>query len=127
MVIQVIHFLFCNPLDEFAPCPRKWGSSGPTVVQALHKWLNAIFSQTTEASNGQIYTDIFLEGLCIFSRYDVISYFWLAAISVHVTATIADYIVTKQSFWRILETARASNIKIYHNIALDKSLRFEPK
>ena len=34
--------------------------NGPTVVYALHKWLVSIFLQTTEASNAQIYTDIYM-------------------------------------------------------------------
>ena len=32
-------FAFCNLLDIFAPWPRKRGSSWPTVVHALRKWL----------------------------------------------------------------------------------------
>ena len=38
-VVQGLHFVFCNLLDIFAPWPRKWGSSWPTVVFALHNWL----------------------------------------------------------------------------------------
>ena len=34
------------------------------------------------------------------------------------TAAVADFAVTKQSFWKISETARASNFKIYRNVAL---------
>ena len=35
--IQVLHFLLCNLIDIFAPWPRKWGSSGPSVVYALRQ------------------------------------------------------------------------------------------
>ena len=73
MVIQVLYSLFCNPSDIFTPWHRKWDSNGPTVVYGLHK------SQTTQASNAQIYTDKFLEGICNFAGYDVIINFWSAA------------------------------------------------
>ena len=89
----------------------------------ITKWLISIFLQTTEvrcANNAQIYTDLFLEGLCIFTSYDVISYLRLAANCVHTTTAVADFTVTKkQSFWKISETAGASNFKIYLNIALN--------
>ena len=35
-VIQGLHFLLCNLLDVFAPWARKWGSSGPTVVETTN-------------------------------------------------------------------------------------------
>ena len=38
-VVQGLRLLFCNLLDIFAPWPRKLGSSGPTVLHALRKWL----------------------------------------------------------------------------------------
>ena len=38
-MIQGLHLLLCNLLDIFVPWTRKWGSSGPTVVHALGKWL----------------------------------------------------------------------------------------
>ena len=53
-VIQALHFLSCNLVDIFARWPRKWGSSGPTVVYALHKWLILIFLETTNASRFKI-------------------------------------------------------------------------
>ena len=104
MVIQVLHFLLCIPLDFLLLYPPKWGSTGPTVVDyALRKWLIPIFPKTTKISNAQIYTDISPEGLCIFSGYDVISYFQSVANRVHATATVADFTVAKQSFLKILE------------------------
>jgi len=53
-VIQGVYFLLCNLLDIFAPWPRKWGSSGPTVVYALHRWLILILSATANASSCKI-------------------------------------------------------------------------
>ena len=38
-VIKGLHLFLCNLLDIFTPWPRKWGSSGPTVVHELRKWL----------------------------------------------------------------------------------------
>ena len=50
---------------------------------------------------------------------DVTSYFQSAANRIRAAAAVTDFTVTKQSFLKIMETARASNFKIYHNIALD--------
>ena len=77
------------------------------------------FSQTTEARNAQIYADIFPEGLCIMTGNDVTSYFRSAANRVHATAAVVDFTVTKQSFWKISETARASSFNIYNNVPLN--------
>ena len=38
-MIQELHLLLRNLLDIFAPRPRKWVSSGHTVVHALRIWL----------------------------------------------------------------------------------------
>ena len=38
---------------------------------------------------------------------------------IHATAAVADFTVTKQSFCKIAETSKASNFRIYHNVALD--------
>ena len=46
--------LLVNSLDIFAPLLRKWGSSWPAVVYALHKWLIMMFSETPNASNFKI-------------------------------------------------------------------------
>ena len=62
------------------------------------------------ASDTQIYTDIRLDGLCIITAKNVISYFRSATNRVHATTTVADFAVTKQLFWKILETAQTSNI-----------------
>ena len=35
-VVQVLHFQFDKPLDIFDSWSRKWGSSGPAIVYALH-------------------------------------------------------------------------------------------
>ena len=104
--------LLCNTFDIFAPWPRKWSSNWPNVVYTLHKWLISIFLQTIEASNPQLYTDICLEGfciLCVFTANEIVSYFRSAANRIHATATVAEFVVTKQSFWKISETANASN------------------
>ena len=69
-VIQWLQFLFCNLLDIFAAWPRKWGSSGPTVVYALHKLLILICSETANASSVKIYHDIVLDSLYIPPRND---------------------------------------------------------
>ena len=63
-----------------------------------------------------------MEGLCIFTGNDDISYFRSAANRVHATATVDSFTVTKQSFWKISETARASNFSIYRNVALDSQI-----
>ena len=70
--------MYCKSLNIFAPWPWKWGSNGPTVVYAIHKWLVLTFSKNTNASNLQIYTLVVYEGLYIMTRNDVISYFRLA-------------------------------------------------
>ena len=44
-VFQVLHFLWCKPLNILAPFHWKWGSSGPTVVCELHMWLISVFSK----------------------------------------------------------------------------------
>ena len=53
--------------------------------------------ETTEASNPQIYTNVDPEGLYIITGNDVISYFRLAANCIHVTATAANFTVTKKN------------------------------
>ena len=73
--IQGLHVLLCNPSDIFAACPKKWGSIGPTVVNALRKWLILIFSETTNVSSFKIYHGTALNGLYMFTGKDVTSYF----------------------------------------------------
>ena len=45
-VIQGLHFLLCNPLDIFAPGPRKWGLKWTyrRLRVTLRRWLIAILS-----------------------------------------------------------------------------------
>ena len=64
--------------------------------------------------------DVNLEGLYIFTGNDAISYFQLAANCVHTAAVVvvADFITT-WTVWKIIETAKAGNFKIYQNVALD--------
>ena len=38
-MIQMLHFLFCNPLDIFCSSTTKTDWIGATVIYALHKWL----------------------------------------------------------------------------------------
>ena len=45
-VVQALHSLFCKPFYIFAHWLQKWGSVGPTVVYALHKWLISHCSQS---------------------------------------------------------------------------------
>ena len=69
----------------------------------------SLLSPTT--TNKQINTDIYswmLEGICIFTRYDVISYFGSATNRDHATATITDFTITKNRFgksWKLLQLA----------------------
>ena len=71
--------------------------------------INGWFRFSCELLNAQINTDICLKGICIFTGNDVINYFQSAANRVHASATMADFAITKQSFWKILEIAEASN------------------
>ena len=109
--IQVLRLLLCNPLDIFCSLAPKMG-------------LKLAYRRLRKVSNAQLNTDISLEGLCILTGNDIISYFRLAANHVHATATVADFTTTKQSFWEISATAwdwsncwKLKNFKIYHNIA----------
>ena len=65
MMIQVLRFLLCSPLDISAAQPQKWGSCGLAIVYALHEWLISIFLKIAETNNLQIYTGIVLEDLYI--------------------------------------------------------------
>ena len=74
-VIQGLYFFCCNLLGICTPWPRKWGSSGPTVVHALHKRLILICSETANASIFKIWYDIALDSTYISTGNDVTSYF----------------------------------------------------
>ena len=106
--------LFCDAFEIFASWPRKWGSRGPNVVYALHRWLLQVFSKTTEDSNPQVHTSVKPKGINIYTvgLNDVISYFRLAANCVHAIAAVPDFAVAKWSFWNISESTKASNFKI---------------
>ena len=53
-VIEWLHFIVCNISDIFARWVRKWGSSSPTVVYALRKWLILSFSESINVSSYNI-------------------------------------------------------------------------
>ena len=110
--------------DIFASWPRKWGSSGPTVVYALQNgWFR--FCRNYDP---QVHTSVTLEGIYICTINDVISYLRLAANRVHATAAVTDFTVTKWSFWKISESTESSIFKIYRHIALcSPSLYFDRK
>ena len=98
--IDVVHFLYCNPLDIFASWLRKCDQIRPTVVYALHKSLILVFLKTTEASNPQIYTNVILDCFYTLTGSYVISHFCSAINHVHATGTTTatNFSVTKWSF-----------------------------
>ena len=101
-VIQGLHLFLCAALDTFASWAREWGSRGPTVVDALHKWLIQIFSKTTEAINPQVHTSVKPEGIYICTGNDVIGYFRSATNSVSATGAAANFSVRKWFFFEYL-------------------------
>ena len=84
------------------------------MVNALHKWLIAIFWETAEASNSQIRSMVVPKSLYIVTGNDIIGHFRSATNSVNAIGVTAIYRV-----WIISESARASNFEIYHAIAHD--------
>ena len=111
-VIQGLHILLGDALDILVSWPRKWGSRGPTVIYASHKWLILIFSKTIEAINPQGNRSVPQEGIYNCIRNDVISYLQSAANCVHATLAVIDFTVTKSSFWNISESTKARICRI---------------
>ena len=91
----------------FASWPRKWGPTGPTVVNAFHNYLIKIFWKTTEtaeAENSQIRRKVVLKSLYIATGNDVIGFFWSATNSASATGTTANFRVRKVLQSTILTT-----------------------
>ena len=100
-------FALCNLLDIFAPWPRKWGSSRPTVVYALCKWTSQIYHV------GNILTQRILEPVApetVISRHNV----WL---DLDLFDLFPSFIISMSSFIQLSHYLDVVEIQIAEQIS----------